>query len=479
MFDADLQKFVNLGPMRVNRKTLGIIWAVITVPVLSPLLLPQTLATPNTGYSRCDIELAVRTPGLTHIPEPPAGRIRIMPTRYSDLERASIGYEKTGVPLVAYDGRVFGPAGVIDDFGAYYFIPQIAARFGLSLRRSIDVFYMTLLVAAVGLGVFGCCLALRTRIGKIYAIVELVLVSALAYRFGDVYILLAATVIAIAPLALYVSGIPRPAITIPFVVGSGLVISIANAIRSHSGTGVLLFLLCLVLTRFAGGNYQKIVLICMLLGVLVLPNLYFSRIVGQRDKFVRSQCPSYPKLSVKHVFWHAVYAGFGYLRNDEVAGYNDQVAYDKVQSIAPGTLYGSSGYEKVLRQQVWLLVQLKPSLVLYTIASKLGVICAMFLLFANVGLIGATIAPKPKGLEVAFWLGIVFDSLFGILVVPLMSYLLGLVAFATLYGAVSLDLALQKKLKQNIVRSLTARSACPADTTTSRSPFVGRARKPL
>ena len=137
------------------------------------------------------------------------------------------------------------------------------------------------------------------------------------------------------------------------------------ALDRHSGTGVLLFLLCLVSVRFIGNRYRK----------------------------------------AAHALWHSVYIGLGYLSNEVVTSYNDQVAYDKVQSLVPGTLYESPEYHHILRQQVGLIVWQHPQLVLYTVAAKLGVIGAMFLVFANVGLIAAERVRKPLGLELPFWIG--------------------------------------------------------------------------
>jgi hypothetical protein len=113
-----------------------------------------------------------------------------------------------------------------------------------------------------------------------------------------------------------------------------------------------------------------------------------------------------------------------------------------VQSLAPGTLYGSDAYEKILRQQVLFLVRRYPKLVFYTLAAKLGVISSLFLLSANVGLIAARLGRRPTGLEAAFWVGIVFNSFFGVWVLPVAAYLVGFISFAMLYGIVSLDFAL-------------------------------------
>jgi len=455
-----LLKQRTLGPMTMYHNECFIVWLLIAFAVLieghpTSALTPQraAFAIASANVTRCSIGLALDTPGLTHAPEPPTGRIRIMAARYRDLENALVGYNRSHVPLVSDASGVLAPAGTVDDFGAYYLIPQIATRFGLSLRRSIDVFYLSILLTALALGIFGCSFALRTTVCKLWSAAELVLVTALAYSYGDVYILLAATAIAIVPLTIYAIATRSVAFVATVVFASGAAISTANAIRSYSGIGVLLFVLCLMLTRFIGARRHKVFLVLCLLCGLTLPQLWFTSALSKRDRFLRAVCPDYPALSSTHVFWHAAYAGFGFLRNDVVTGYDDRVTYDKVQSIAPGTVYGSAEYERILRREVYLILRRYPRLVLYTVAAKLGVILALFLLFSNVGLIGARIAPKPLGLEIAFWLGIAFNGLFGILIVPLVAYLLGLIAFATLYGVVSLDFAFEKKFREGACQS--------------------------
>lgn len=164
-----------------------------------------------------------------------------MGTRYRDLDNTIAGYHRSGVPLISYDGRVFGPAGPTDDFGAYYLIPQLAVHFKLPLRRSIDAFYLAVLATAIAFGAVGCCLALKTRIGKLWAIIEILLLAGTVFNFGDVYILLASAIIGTVPFAIYFSKVSRLSSVTLFAFASGMILSAANAIRSHSGTGVLLF----------------------------------------------------------------------------------------------------------------------------------------------------------------------------------------------------------------------------------------------
>ena len=76
------------------------------------------------------------------------------------------------------------------------------------------------------------------------------------------------------------------------------------------------------------------------------------------------------------------------------------------------------------------------------------------LIFANVGLILAYIYPKERLLDFAFAGAMGFNALFGILVLPLAQYLLGLISFSTIYGMISIDFALHKGfLKRLLVRN--------------------------
>ncbi len=79
-----------------------------------------------------------------------------------------------------------------------------------------------------------------------------------------------------------------------------------------------------------------------------------------------------------------------------------------------------------------------------TLIAKFGVVLIYFLLAANFGLLAAIRYLKPWAVEVAFVAGLAFNALFGLLAIPRLSYLEGLIAFAMLYGVMSLDVALQK-----------------------------------
>src|SRR5205807_822785 len=97
-------------------------------------------------------------------------------------------------------------------------------------------------------------------------------------------------------------------------------------------------------------------------------------------------------------------------------------------------------------------VRRHPFLVFETLAAKVGVILALVLFCANVGLVAACKYPKHWSVEVAFWNAIAFQALFGVLAIPVVPYLLGLITFTVIYAAVSIDVAIQGGGVQNLLR---------------------------
>jgi hypothetical protein len=69
----------------------------------------------------------------------PVTLFTLMPARYQQLRRALEGFQRTGVPLVAFDGNSFYGAGFADDLGGYYLIPKLASFLDLRLSTAVDV----------------------------------------------------------------------------------------------------------------------------------------------------------------------------------------------------------------------------------------------------------------------------------------------------------------------------------------------------
>jgi MFS family permease len=370
--------------------------------------------------------------------------MEVMPCQYQMLREALSGYEKTGVPLVAFDGNVLKPAGMGDDIGLYFFVPKISHVLGVSMDQSINVLLISVILVSCALGIIGSFLYFRKPAMKWLAVVELILLALLSYFVNGIYVILSAIVIATIPLFLYFSEKRRAsACFVVFLFLTGLTISITHHFRSHAGTGVLIFMTIILLISIQFHWKEKLIFFLLLMISVSAPMVYFDKIMKQRDVYLTKSNSIYEPPKRGHVFWHSVYIGFGFLSNEYEIRYKDEIAIEKVRSISPKTRYLSHEYEAVLRNEVFDLIKKHPLFVTQTIFSKLGVIGFYFLMFSNLGLIVTVLHRKSWRLEIAFFSAMMFNSFFGIIAIPDYRYLMGFLAFATLYGIISIDDAIE------------------------------------
>jgi hypothetical protein len=177
----------------------------------------------------------------------------------------------------------------------------------------------------------------------------------------------------------------------------------------------------------------------------VLAMAMFSVAIRQRDAYLTTKEGTYRPVIARHPMWHTIYAGLGFLQNDYGMKYDDSVPFAEVKSLDPHAEYLSPEYERVLEREVLSFTAAHPKFVAGTLVVKLGVLLLTFLICANLGLIAAVRYAKPWPIEIAFVVGLLFTSLPSVLAVPRISYLLGYIAFGTLYGIISLDYALQRR----------------------------------
>jgi hypothetical protein len=375
-----------------------------------------------------------------------------MTARYVDLRRAARGLACSGVPLVAFDGLHYGPAAWNDDPGLYLFVPELAHIFGFNIGTTSDVLLMGVVLSASGFGLLGLAQVLHTRLGWRIALVALLLLTVVLLLAGDVYAMSAAPAVACVPWIL--SFVSRKRITLGMLITlgmTGVLGETANVIRSYGGMALVLFAAVVVV----GGYQLRLAGRTILVGTLLLGTagtaLVFQHVYAQRDAFLRRMPGAVTQSARGHVFWHSVYTGLSYVRNSEVPEYKDEVAFAKVRALKPELEDYSPEYEQTLKREIFVLAKRRPFLILANLFVKLVVVSLYCLLAANVGLYAATLAPKPVWVELGFWLAIAFNGLYGILVLPNPKYLVGLIAFAVLYGVYSMDYAVgQSKVKTRL-----------------------------
>jgi hypothetical protein len=399
----------------------------------------------------CDLAAALGTPGARVLPvEQPPTRISIMPTRYWDLTYTLVGTEQTGVSLVALNGKILGPSGGLDDVGSYYLIPELSRLFRLPMSHAVDLFYDVLLFVGFLTGAIGFCVLYATSLARSVAVVGLLALTGLAYHVGDVYVLSFLTAVVTTPWLLALVHRPDGRWLPLFLAALGMLVGIANAVRSYAGTAALLFSCLLLLFQVHTRASRKLLLFLCLAGGMIVPKLFFAREVARRDAFLSAHCPTYGSLSAMHPVWHSVFIGFGYLQNNYGITWSDVNAHDRVQSIAPGTTFGSVRYERILRDEVIQLLRRHPWFVFETMASKLGVVLVLVALSVNFGALAAIYVPKPWAVELSFGAAIVFSSFFALLTIPALPYMLGLISFAVLYGIVSVGFYLESRSNQHL-----------------------------
>ena len=151
-----------------------------------------------------------------------------------------------------------------------------------------------------------------------------------------------------------------------------------------------------------------------------LPLLYAQFPLHERDRFLVDASNRAIDASLNHhVFWHTAYLGLSYLTNPYVPAWRDSVAVE----VCAGCRSGCDLWWRGIRSAS-AVARGRDSFgeitrfVFYTVAAKSGVLACMLLLSINIGLAAAISRPKPRGMELAFWLAMALAALPGIIAIP-------------------------------------------------------------
>ena len=382
---------------------------------------------------------------VRQIRQPVPTHIRLMGYRYVELRRTLRGLNCSGVPLVAFDGLRYRRAGSEDDPGLFFFVPEMARTFGLSLETAVDLTLIGAVLLAFLCGLMGWIRITPAPLGRRLCLAGLVLLTIVILIAGDVYVMSAVPALACVPWTLYFSS--REKLTLGAVVtyaGAGALSQVAGFFRGYAGTGLILFSLMIAFGVYRMKPRARAVLLLALLLAGVGTELFFDHLFVERSRFLGAEQDAIFGSTQVHVFWHSVYIGLGYVKNSDVPAYQDEVAFAKVRSLKPGVAPLSREYEQVLKSAVIDLAKRRPFLIVENVVVKTAVILLFCVAAANIGLYASKLAPKPLWLALGFWLAIAFNGLFGILVIPNPKYLLGLIAFAALYGMYSVEYAAER-----------------------------------
>ena len=369
----------------------------------------------------------------------------IMESRYTTLCQSLEVLKKTGVPLL-----IEGDTGVKpflgDDLGSYYFILKLSEFFNISIDLSVFLFYGGLIAISLILGIIGFYLLFKKPICRDITLLGLFLLTLVSFNIWDVYVAFFFASVSIVPLFLYFS--KNKSMSNYFFVlifFSGIVISLANYIRSHSGTSVFVFITFIILFNERILFKRKCLLLIILIIGFLIPFLFSSSILKSRDNYLRKINPTYQLQATRHTFWHTIYCGLGFLNNKYGIEWLDEYAFNKAHSKSPQVTPYSKEYENIIKKEVLNLIKKDFFFIIETIFAKLGVILFYVLIFANFGLLARFFYPQKWYIELAFILAFGFNLLFGILAIPRPECLLGLFSFSTLYGIMSINKAIEDR----------------------------------
>lgn len=263
---------------------------------------------------------------------------------------------------------------------------------------------------------------------------------------GDVCLTYLAAGLAIVPLFLYFmyknSG---SYLFYWYLFFTGIILGTFHYIRAYSGLGTLVFIITLLLIDTFANTRKTIILLGLLAAGFACPVIYFSSVIKEYTNYAQQHFPQNSQLIMQHPFWHQAYLGFGFLKwmNDDNIRYEDRHGQETVERCDPHiTSLQTTAYEAILKEKTLLLFKKQPLFVCFTLFAKIGAMLLFFLIFANIGIGAALLFPKPWYLELAFFLGLATNAIFPLITMPFLSYSLGFIAFATLYGLMSINNAL-------------------------------------
>ncbi|MGE0207397.1 MAG: hypothetical protein AB7R69_06125, partial [Candidatus Babeliales bacterium] len=329
-----------------------------------------------------------------------------------------------------------------DDLGIYILMPKLASFLHINVLQATQLFMYAAFFSAYLISIIGFFFYYKSAMQRIISFIGITALILFSLKIGDLYIFYVLPTIAFLPWSLYFykkQSTSWHALIFYCIVG--FLCAWGHYIRGYSSLGILIFVGILILTKKTTATSKLLSLLFLFLG-LSIPALQMHYYRHQYTQFLTQNNIADPAAGIKnHLIWHAVYAGLGFLsfKNPDNIRWGDCYATQKAQEILPGVAYNTVEYEAVLKNEVIRLTKEHPSFMIMTLFAKVGILLLYLLIFANIGLIAAFFYPKAWPLELAFWSALAASSIFPLLVLPTTEYSLGFIAFAILYGVVSLN----------------------------------------
>lgn len=363
-----------------------------------------------------------------------------MPCRWEHLQNVYLGFLKSNVPLIEFHKQQFCPFSVGDDIGMYVLIPKIATFFNLSLETATHLFFGILFWIPVCSALIGFFSLYQSWYQRLITCVSFGLFFLTIWHVQDLYLAYIATALITVPWTLYYYKKGRSPHFLFYMV-LGFLFGIVHFIRAYSWLPSAAFLMPFIFSKHSVHQIAK-VLLFLGLGYLV-PHAYFSYQYQCYEAFVTIHCPEQQLLTRKHPFWHTVYLGFGFLKQDNPHNirYDDNWGFNHVQETRPNIKPYTPEYEAVLKQHTFDLIKQYPHFVIYTLAAKLGILLLFFIIYANIGLLCALFTRQDWLISLAFFLALAISALFPLISLPTIRVCaLSFITYAWLYGLIQLQI---------------------------------------
>ncbi|MBX9703357.1 MAG: hypothetical protein K2X39_04310 [Silvanigrellaceae bacterium] len=362
---------------------------------------------------------------------------------------------KSGQLLIGWDGYSYHSPSIGDDFGIYIIIPKLAQLLDITLQKSIDLFFYLLLLLPLVIGAIMVCLTHRLLLQKIIGVGGLLLLARFAYAVGDLYLAYYAAAVILPLVALHVIKTSNKNYFFGACLAIGLLSGLLHYIRASSYFGpFLVAVFFIVFSRIFSYSTQLKGFLLYLIGfALVLGT--FEKIYADAIKDTKKKLGITFAVDKKHAFWHPMYLGLGFLniKNEYGISYDDAVGARSVASYDPKIVIYSNQYENILRQEFFKILFADPIFILVTLFAKIGVLLFFLIKFANIGLFAAYLFRKEWWIDTAFFIGMIFNSVYVLIAVPLHEYALGFIALSVVWSLLSINVVLELFFLKNYVDS--------------------------
>lgn len=365
---------------------------------------------------------------------------KIFPTRQIGVSDALEGIDKSNVLGVSYSSNGYYASGYSDDQGLYYFAQMLHSSFGFNLIDIINFFHIFFIGSGFVMNLIGLLLISKSRLSTLFGLLLITMTALISLKIGDVYILFY-FITSFILIFLHFAQTNKNLVLILF--GLGILVSISNWFRSHSGTGVLLFLIFYILFNSQFQFKRKAVLTAFFFLGLFSTKFLILQLNQNRDDYL-SHTIQTTVITEQHPLWHSLYIGLGYIDNPYVEKYRDEIAIEKVKSVDPNAKYLGSEYENILKNEFLTIVYRHPAFFLENLGAKFGVIFLYFIIFSNLGLYVWYRNIKMYKLaflkdNIPFIAVLGFYSLFGFLVIPSQRYLLGFISMSAIIAIYAIN----------------------------------------